>query len=828
MSTLSDRLNGVSAGMGIKVPCRTATTAAITLSGLQTVGGVVLDSGDRVLVKDQTNAIENGIYVASDTVWERAKDFEGSRAAVSGTLVLVSEGGGDTATAWVADIGGRYTIGSDEVAFTQTFDSAYSAASPIVLSGSAFGLDISAARAALSISNVEDKSSATIRSETTAANINAALGADPLLLSGGTMLGNLTLVGDPSSALHPATKQYVDGLAQGLQIKTAVACATTANIMLSGEQTIDGVLTSASRVLVKSQSTSSQNGIYVSAAGAWARATDLDAWSEVIGAYVYVSAGTANGNSGWAAQATAGGTIGTTSMPWVQFSAAGTYAAGSGLALVGSTFSLDVAGATGASLMGTAVDDVNAATRTVRDKLRERISVSDFSGATDSIKLQRAINFASARGGYWDVVIDGSYTVGNIDSAANVRLTGGKLTATSGVDRIINIAASSDYFIIDGVIFDGLLLEDTGSPTSTAACIYQNSGVARSVGLAIVNNRFAVRNNDGAAYCASLLNDCSGEFAGNYSAQCGGDTFNFNGGFWNIHHNMALNGGDGGIAMNNGAGGRVDSNYVYKCSLGVGSGPNGTTASPFTNIEIVNNVIEACEYGVLAGWFSFAGREGPQYAKISGNKIVKPRLYGIRFDGQATTPYMSLQISDNQIMSSGSSAYNGSTGTGSGIGLFGASGSMVQDNQVIGGLGNAFYFDGNFDVMFDGNIAISNSGYGVVWANTNSAHVGSFHETSNTLGRSSGVPSNLQSGVIEFTGTTNGSGTVTIAHNLGATEIKRIVPGSVVAHVQQTGNVYYQMALAYIDGTNMQFTSAIASRPVAASLTLRVRAYSNY
>ena len=80
--------------------------------------------------------------------------------------------------------------------------------------------------------------------------------------------------------------------------KESVLVATTANITLSGEQTIDGVLTSASRVLVKNQSTGSQNGIYVSAAGAWARSDDADISAEVTsGLVVNVESGSANADT---------------------------------------------------------------------------------------------------------------------------------------------------------------------------------------------------------------------------------------------------------------------------------------------------------------------------------------------------------------------------------------------------------------------------------------------------------------------------------------------------------------------------------------------------
>ncbi len=82
------------------------------------------------------------------------------------------------------------------------------------------------------------------------------------------------------------------------EFKDSVDTATTANITLSGEQTIDGVLTSASRVLVKNQTLGATNGIYVSAAGAWSRSTDADTSAEVTaGMLVYVNGvGTVNGN----------------------------------------------------------------------------------------------------------------------------------------------------------------------------------------------------------------------------------------------------------------------------------------------------------------------------------------------------------------------------------------------------------------------------------------------------------------------------------------------------------------------------------------------------
>lgn len=99
--------------------------------------------------------------------------------------------------------------------------------------------------------------------------------------------------------------------------KDPVVVATTGNIVLSGEQTIDGVLTSADRVLVRAQSTASQNGIYVSDAGAWTRSTDADAASELEGAAVGVTQGSTYANTVWL-QTADSITLGVTSITWQQ------------------------------------------------------------------------------------------------------------------------------------------------------------------------------------------------------------------------------------------------------------------------------------------------------------------------------------------------------------------------------------------------------------------------------------------------------------------------------------------------------------------------------
>ena len=154
-----------------------------------------------------------------------------------------------------------------------------------------------------------------------------------------------------NSNTHLATQQsikaYVDSVAQGLNVKTACAVATTANVTLSGEQSIDGVTTSTSRILVKDQSTASQNGIYVTAAGAWARATDFDAPSEVASSFVFISGGTAGADTGWVCtNEPESVAVGTDGITFSQFSDAGHITAGTGLTKSGNSININAAQST--------------------------------------------------------------------------------------------------------------------------------------------------------------------------------------------------------------------------------------------------------------------------------------------------------------------------------------------------------------------------------------------------------------------------------------------------------------------------------------------------
>jgi hypothetical protein len=170
-----------------------------------------------------------------------------------------------------------------------------------------------------------------------------------------------TVANAPSGSTDIANKLYVDTVAQGLDAKASCVAATTADITLSGAQTIDGVsVVAGNRVLVKNQTLSQNNGLYLCASGSWTRTTDANTWDALTSAFTFIEQGTTNADCGFVCTANAGGTLGTTALPWSQFSGAGTFTAGTGLTLTGSVFSLTspvavANGGTGLTSLGSGV-----------------------------------------------------------------------------------------------------------------------------------------------------------------------------------------------------------------------------------------------------------------------------------------------------------------------------------------------------------------------------------------------------------------------------------------------------------------------------------------
>ena len=158
---------------------------------------------------------------------------------------------------------------------------------------------------------------------------------------------NITNVADPVNAQDAATKGFVEATAQGLDVKDSVKAATTANITIStalnNGDTLDGVtLANGDRVLVKNQSTQSQNGIYVVGSSP-ARAADLAAGANAAGFFTFVEQGTVNAENGFVCTSNNGSAVvGTNNLTIAQFSGAGQITAADGLQKSGNTLSVDL------------------------------------------------------------------------------------------------------------------------------------------------------------------------------------------------------------------------------------------------------------------------------------------------------------------------------------------------------------------------------------------------------------------------------------------------------------------------------------------------------
>ena len=159
-------------------------------------------------------------------------------------------------------------------------------------------------------------------------------------------------VATPTDAAHIATKGYVDAARQGLDVKQSVRAATVGAINISADleagDLIDGVtLVAGDRVLVKNQSTATENGIYVAvASGAASRSSDANGTADTgelkPGTFTFVEEGAVNSDKGFVVSTNGTITIGSTSIAWTQFSGAGSFTAGDGLSQSGNTINVNV------------------------------------------------------------------------------------------------------------------------------------------------------------------------------------------------------------------------------------------------------------------------------------------------------------------------------------------------------------------------------------------------------------------------------------------------------------------------------------------------------
>jgi hypothetical protein len=310
------------------------------------VSGLALSDSSIVFEGSSADANETTLTVANPTA-----DRTITLPDVTGTVVTTGDTGSVTNTMLAGSIaneklsnsaitingtstslGGSRTLGSDDIAEGST--NKYftdERAQDAIGTNVGNGLDYDDNTGAISV----DPSEFTLNS-VGAPNASVSLNSQ-----------KITSLATPTDGTDAATKAYVDSVTEGLHIHESAVAATTANVNLANAlengDVLDGItLATGNRILVKNQTTQSENGIYVVAAsGQPTRATDFDTAQEIDGGdFIFVYSGTANGSTGWV-QTNKPATIGTDAIAFTQFSGAGTFLAGNGLTLTGNSFSIN-------------------------------------------------------------------------------------------------------------------------------------------------------------------------------------------------------------------------------------------------------------------------------------------------------------------------------------------------------------------------------------------------------------------------------------------------------------------------------------------------------
>jgi hypothetical protein len=486
---------------------------------------------------------------------------------------------------------------------------------------------------------------------------------------------NITNLATPNLSTDAATKQYVDDVAQGLNVHDAVAAATTdtlanittgtvtydngtsgvgANLTTTGTfNLIDGVnvQTSGTRILVKNEANAVYNGIYTwSNATVITRATDYNSVPEVeAGDFVFVTGGTIYDNTGWVQTSTVSaiGTVGN-NIEFTQFSGAGTYQAGTGLTLTGTTFS------------------VNASQTQVT-------AVGTLTGLTSN----GIVNFANTS----------NVTLGAV---ANVHITGG---------------SSSQYLQTDGAGNLTWAAVPTGSGISNGTSNINIPAVNGNINLTSGGNTSLIVTDVGANITGNMQstgNITAQYFVGNGYYLTGVDTnpANIANGTSNVEITLNGNvitsvGGNANILVVTGTGINVSGN----ATIGTGTGGNiiGANVVNANTVTASSNV--TAQYFVGNGFY-LTGVDTSPSDIINGNSNVQVTLNGnvtTSVSGNANV----LTVTGTGINVSG----NATIGTGNGGNITGA--NIISANTFTALTSANFVSASNVSLGAVGNIKIT-------------------------------------------------------------------------------------------------------------------------
>ena len=330
----------------------------------------------------------------------------------------------------------------------------------------------------------------------------------------------ITNVGSPTTGTDAANKQYVDDVAQGLKILPQAIAFSNSNLSATYNNgtagvgatltasangtfpTIDGITLAADEnVIINGQTNKAQNGSYIlttvgSAGTPWVltRAPFIDQASEMEGSFEFVTSGTEFGNTGWVLTSlTEPVVVGTTDLTWVQFSGAGTYLAGVGLALTGNSFSVLVDNSsieidvdTLRVKAGGITNDMLAGSIENGKLINSKIVIQDQNAVTDDISLGDTLTFTVGTGtGITTAVTANTVTISGIDATDTVKGVA-KFDATDfTVDTgDVTLKVQRIHDIVDGLVAEGQAMTITYDDPAGLLTFAANTATISALGVA--------------------------------------------------------------------------------------------------------------------------------------------------------------------------------------------------------------------------------------------------------------------------------------------------------------------------------------------------------
>ena len=530
-----------------------------------------------------------------------------------------------------------------------------------------------------------------------------------------------TISTQPSGATDIVNLLALQSYAAGISWKNPVTAATTANITLSGTQTVDTVaLVAGNTVLVKNQTDNTKNGIYQVNAGAWTYATGSTTWSQYVSAVVFIEYGT-QGGTAWYCTAVPGGTLGTTAMTWSNFTVSSSYSAGTGLTLAAGVFSITntgVAASTYGSATASPVFAVNAqgqitsVTNTTITPALGSITgfgtgVATFLATPTSANLAAAVSDETGSGALVFATsptfvtpalgTPASGVVTNLTGTASININGsvGATTPTTGAFTVLSTSSTTNTTPVLGFNASNCNIASGGTISGS----YLQAVMQNKSGTAGASTNWAVSND--------LGTDSSyyGEFGMNssvFSASTPADFFSINNGIY-------FSGHDGDISIGSGNGYKTylawgttgQSAHVINATGAIGLSTNlGTTpaGSGTSGFGTSGQVLTSAGSGAAPTWTTptVAAYPGAGIANSTGSAwgtsystTGSGTVVALATSPTFVTPILGTPTSATLTNATGLPVGTGISGLGTGVATalavnVGSAGAFVTFNGALG------------------------------------------------------------------------------------------------------------------------------------------------